>query len=64
RGRVQVDYGEPIPPSRFGDGRLDKQALQEFTEAVMQAIEALQKKQYERVGQVAPPRVKESPDAE
>ncbi len=64
RGRVQVDYGPPIHPGQFGEGRLDKHALQDFTEAVMQAIEALQKKQYERVGEVAPPRVKESPDAE
>jgi 1-acyl-sn-glycerol-3-phosphate acyltransferase len=64
RGRVQVDYGEPIHPSQFGDGRLDKSHLQAFTDTVMQAIEELQKAQYERVGEVAPPRVKESTDAE
>lgn len=63
-GRVQVDYGEPIHPDRFGaGGRLDKVALQAFTDAVMDAIEALQKQQYERVGEVAPPRVKEKIDA-
>jgi len=64
RGRVQIDYGVPIHPSQFGEGRLEKTQLQEFTEAVMQAIEDLQKKQYERVGEVAPPRVKERTDAE
>jgi 1-acyl-sn-glycerol-3-phosphate acyltransferase len=64
RGRVQVDYGAPIHPRQFGEGRLDKHQLQAFTEAVMEAIAALQRTQYERVGEVAPPRVKEHPDAE
>lgn len=64
RGRVQIDYGQPIDPRAFGGERLDKVQLQELTEAVMQAIEDLQKKQYERVGEVAPPRVKEITDAE
>ena len=56
RGRVQVDYGEPISPDRFGGDHPDKAALQELTETVMQAIYALQQRQYERVGEVAPPR--------
>lgn len=65
RGRgVYVDIGQPIYPNQFGEGRLDKSQLQEFTEAVMQAIYELQIKQYERVGQVAPPRVKELVNAE
>jgi len=64
RGRVQVDYGAPIHPGQFGEGRLDKSHLQAFTDAVMQAIEVLQQTQYERVGEVAPPRVKEPTDAE
>jgi len=64
RGRVQVDYGPALSPARFAPGRADKRALQEFTEAVMQAIEDLQKQQYARVGEVAPPRVKEKTDAE
>jgi 1-acyl-sn-glycerol-3-phosphate acyltransferase len=63
RGHVQVDFGAPIYPAQFGGERLDKVQLQAFTEAVMQAIEDLQKKQYERVGETAPPRVKELPDA-
>jgi len=57
RGRVQVDYGEPIPPDRFGGDDPDKAALQDLTEAVMQAIHELQQRQYERVGEVAPPRI-------
>ena len=61
RGRVQIDYGAPIHPEQFGEGRLEKTQLQAFTEAVMEAIEGLQKKQYERVGEVAPPRVKAHP---
>jgi len=63
RGRVQVDFGPPIDPAAFGEGRLDKGQLQALTETLMQAIERLQKAQYERVGEVAPPRVKERPHA-
>jgi 1-acyl-sn-glycerol-3-phosphate acyltransferase len=61
RGRVYVDYGAPLAPEAFTAGRADKAALQDFTEAVMQAIEQLQKQQYERVGEVAPPRVRDVP---
>lgn len=63
RARLQVDFGEPVDPADFGDGRLDKDQLRALTEAVMQRIEALQKAQYERTGEVAPPRVKEIEDA-
>lgn len=59
RGRVSVDIGEPIHPARFGEGKLDKNQLKDFTEAVMSSIEALQKEQYVRLGKVAPPRVRE-----
>jgi 1-acyl-sn-glycerol-3-phosphate acyltransferase len=60
RGRIQVDFGPPLNPVDFGDGgRLDKDQLRALTEAVMQSIEQMQRIQYERVGQVAPPRVKE-----
>lgn len=64
RGRVLIDFGEPIHPEQFGDGRLDKSQLQAFTEALMSAIEGLQKEQYERMGEVAPPRTKERADAQ
>lgn len=64
RGRVELDFGLPIDPAEFGAGKLDKNQLRALTEAVMQRIEALQQQQYERAGQVAPPRVKESQDAE
>jgi len=64
RARVQVDFGEPVDPAEFGEGRLDKEHLRALTETVMQRIEALQRKQYERTGEVAPPRVKEPKDAE
>jgi 1-acyl-sn-glycerol-3-phosphate acyltransferase len=61
RGKVQVDFGEPLQPADFGaGGRLDKGQLRDLTEAVMQSIERMQRVQYERVGQVAPPRVKET----
>jgi 1-acyl-sn-glycerol-3-phosphate acyltransferase len=63
RARVQVDFGAPVDPADFGAGRLDKDALRALTETVMQRIEALQKAQYERTGEVAPPRTKELPDA-
>jgi len=64
RGRVQMDFGEPVWPEQFGAGRLDKAQLRALTERVMQAIEALQRAQYERVGQMAPARVKEYGDAD
>jgi 1-acyl-sn-glycerol-3-phosphate acyltransferase len=63
RGRVQIDFGEPIDPKQFGEGRLTKEQMLELTEKLMSAIYELQKKQYERVGEVAPPRVKEKADA-
>lgn len=59
RGRVFVDIGEPVHPTAFGEGKLDKEQLSAFTEAVMSSIEALQKEQYARLGEVAPPRVRE-----
>ena len=64
RGRVQIDFGPAIAPASFGEGRLDKAQLRVFTEAVMEAIEGLQKVQYERVGETAPPRVTEREDAQ
>lgn len=54
RGHVQVDFGPPIFPQQFGEGRLDKQQLEAFTEKVMEAIAALQRKQYERRGETPP----------
>lgn len=64
RARLQIDFGAPVDPADFGEGRLDKTQLQALTEEVMRRIEALQKVQYERTGEVAPPRVKETADAE
>jgi hypothetical protein len=64
RGHVQIDFGEPIDISAYGSGRLTKDQMQEITEKLMSAIYELQKIQYERVGQTAPPRVKEKDDAE
>lgn len=58
RGKVFVDIGQPIYPSQFGQGKLDKDQLAAFTEAAMSCIEEMQKLQYERMGQVAPPRVR------
>ena len=59
RGRVQVDFAPPIHPADFGGEKLDKDQMYAFVEAVMQAIEDMQKIQYERAGETAPPRVKE-----
>lgn len=59
RGRVFVDIGQPIHPTQYGDGKLDKDQLNAFTEAVMSSIETLQKDQYARLGEVAPPRVRQ-----
>ncbi|MGE5532230.1 MAG: lysophospholipid acyltransferase family protein [Bacteroidota bacterium] len=64
RGHVQLDFGEPIDISAYGSDRLTKEQMQEITEKLMSAIYELQKIQYERVGQTAPPRVKEKADAE
>lgn len=64
RGRVQVDFGQPVYPRDFGEGRLDKDQLKAMMEEIMQRIERLQQEQYARVGQVAPPRAKESVDAQ
>lgn len=64
RGTVQLDFGDPIDISAYGSGRLTKEQMQEITERLMSAIHGLQKKQYERAGELAPPRVKEKADAE
>lgn len=64
RGHVQVDFGEPIRLPDTGEGRLSKDQMQEITEQLMTAIYALQKQQYERAGEIAPPRVKEKTDAQ
>lgn len=64
RGCVEIDFGPPIAVPDPAAGKLDKDALRALTEQVMQGIETLQKQQYERAGQVAPPRVKEPPDAQ
>lgn len=64
RAHVQVDIGKPIDPREFGGERLGREQLQALTERLMSDIYELQKTQYERVGEVAPPRVKEIPDAE
>ena len=64
RGRVQVDFGEPIDPKEFGGTRLGREPLGQLTERLMSSIYELQKQQHERVGEVAPPRTKEPVDAE
>lgn len=64
RGRVQVDIGQPIDPREYGGERLGREQLAAVTERLMTAIYELQQTQYERVGEIAPPRVKELPHAE
>lgn len=62
RGRVQVDFGDPIDPRSFGEGRLSRDQLEALTEALMQTIYKLQQTQYERVGETAPPRTIARPE--
>lgn len=64
RARLQIDFGAPVDPAEFGEGRLDKMQLRALTEEVMRRIEALQKVQYQRTGETAPPRAKETRDAD
>lgn len=64
RGKVQMDIGEPIDPREFGGERLTREQLAAMTEKLMAAIYELQQRQHERVGKVAPPRVKELVHAE